>query len=70
MADPRTPRDFVDRNRFGRVGRIPTPTPVPVGDIHSDRILPQAGTGSLTLITPEIVAVSDPAIWPVRSSTN
>ena len=27
MADPHTPRGFVERNRFGRVGRIPTPTP-------------------------------------------
>jgi glyoxylase-like metal-dependent hydrolase (beta-lactamase superfamily II) len=50
MTQPRTPRDFVERNRFGRVGRIPTPTPFPVGDIHSYLILPQAGSASLTLI--------------------
>jgi glyoxylase-like metal-dependent hydrolase (beta-lactamase superfamily II) len=48
MADPGA--SFVERNRFGRVGRIPTPTPFPVGDIHSYLIVPQAGSGSLTLI--------------------
>ena len=50
MTDPRTPRGFVERNRFGRVGRIPTPTPFPVGDIHSYLILPATGSGPLTLI--------------------
>ena len=50
MADPHTPRGFVERNRFGRVGRIPTPTPFPVGDIHCYLVLPQAGSGPLTLI--------------------
>ena len=50
MGDPHTPRDFVERNRFGRVGRIPTPTPFPVGDIHCYLILPAAGSAGLTLI--------------------
>ena len=50
MADPRTPRDYVERHRFGRVGRIPTPTPFPVGDINSYLLLPAPGEERLTLI--------------------
>lgn len=50
MSSPSTPRGFVERHRFGRVGRIPTPTPFPVGDVHCYLILPPAGSGSLTLI--------------------
>ena len=37
MSDPRTPRSFVERHRLGR---IPTPTPLPVGDIHSHLVFP------------------------------
>jgi hypothetical protein len=33
MSDPRTPRSYVERHRFGRVGRIPSPTPFPVGGV-------------------------------------
>ncbi len=43
-------RDHAERNRFGRVVRIPTPTPLPVGDINAYLILPPAGSDSLTLI--------------------
>ena len=50
MSDPRTPRSFVERHRFGRVGRIPSPTPFPVGDINSYLVFPPAGSESLTLI--------------------
>ena len=50
MSDPRTPRSFVERHRFGRVGRIPTPTPFPVGDINSYLVFPPAGSESLTLV--------------------
>jgi hypothetical protein len=40
MSDPRTPRSYVERHRFGRVGRIPSPTPFPVGDINPYRVFP------------------------------
>jgi glyoxylase-like metal-dependent hydrolase (beta-lactamase superfamily II) len=44
------PRGAPERQRFGRVGRIPTPTPFPVGDIHAYLIFPLAGSESLTLV--------------------
>jgi glyoxylase-like metal-dependent hydrolase (beta-lactamase superfamily II) len=50
MSEPRTPRDYVERHRFGRIGRIPTPTPFPVGDINSYLVVPSAGSESLTLL--------------------
>ncbi len=43
-------RSYVDRHRFGRVGRIPTPTPFPVGDINSYLIFPTEPGGPLTLV--------------------
>jgi glyoxylase-like metal-dependent hydrolase (beta-lactamase superfamily II) len=46
------PRSFAERNRFGRVGRIPTPTPLGVGDINTYLLFPPEGSTSrgLTLI--------------------
>lgn len=46
------PRDeYAARHRFGRVARIPTPTPLGVGDINSYLLLPSAGEGGpVTLI--------------------
>ncbi len=41
---------LAERNRFDRVVRIPTPTPLPVGDINAYLILPPSGSDSLTLI--------------------
>src|SRR5262245_43911376 len=41
---------FAARNRFGRVARIPTPTPLGVGDINSYLLLPADGERPLTLI--------------------
>lgn len=41
---------YAERNRFGRVGRIPTPTPFPVGDVNAYLIFPATGADSLTLI--------------------
>lgn len=46
----RSSRGYVEKHRFGRVGRIPTPTGIPVGDINSYLVLPQEGSDSLTLI--------------------
>jgi len=43
-------RSFAEANRFDRVGRIPTPTPFPVGDINTYLLLPAAGGDDLTLI--------------------
>ncbi|HSJ97454.1 MAG TPA: MBL fold metallo-hydrolase [Myxococcota bacterium] len=46
-------RSFAERNRFGRVGRIPTPTPLGVGDINCYVLFPPDGLGAdgrLTLI--------------------
>ena len=40
MSDPRTPRNFIECHRFGRVGRIPRPTPFPAGDINSYLVFP------------------------------
>ncbi|MDJ0866674.1 MAG: MBL fold metallo-hydrolase [Myxococcota bacterium] len=48
--EPARGRGFAARHRFGRVGRIPTPTPFPVGDINSYLIFPPAGGDGLTLI--------------------
>lgn len=40
-----------EQNRFGRVGRVPTPTPfVGLGDINTYQLLPGAGSDGLTLI--------------------
>jgi len=39
-------RSFAERNRFGRVGRIPTPTPLGVGDINSYLLFPPDGLGA------------------------
>jgi glyoxylase-like metal-dependent hydrolase (beta-lactamase superfamily II) len=41
---------YVQRHGFGRVGRIPTPTPFPVGDINSYAILPPPGSDELVLV--------------------
>jgi glyoxylase-like metal-dependent hydrolase (beta-lactamase superfamily II) len=41
---------YADRHRFGRVMRIPTPTPFPVGDINSYLIEDPTRRGELTLI--------------------
>ena len=40
------PRGYAERNRFGRVLRIPTPTPewTGLGEIHSYVILPPEGS--------------------------
>jgi glyoxylase-like metal-dependent hydrolase (beta-lactamase superfamily II) len=43
-------RGFAQRNRFGRVGRIPTPTPLPVGDVNAYLLFPPPGAEGLTLI--------------------
>jgi glyoxylase-like metal-dependent hydrolase (beta-lactamase superfamily II) len=43
-------RTYVERHGFGRVGRIPTPTPFPVGDINSYVLLPPAGSDELVLV--------------------
>ncbi len=43
-------RTWVERNRFGRIGRLPTPTPFPVGDVNAYLILPAQGSEQLTLI--------------------
>jgi glyoxylase-like metal-dependent hydrolase (beta-lactamase superfamily II) len=47
---PRGAASYVDRHRFGRVGRIPSPTGFPVGDINSYLLLPPAGSRDLTLV--------------------
>ena len=47
---PHGAASYVDRHRFGRVGRIPTPTPFPVGDINSYLSLPSGDPGELPLI--------------------
>lgn len=41
---------FLERHRFDRVGRIPTPTPFPVGDVNAYLLLPPEGGDELTLI--------------------
>jgi len=41
---------FAERNRFGRAGRLPTPTPFPVGDVNAYLVFPEAKDGELTLI--------------------
>ena len=62
---PRTPAgSYVERNRFGRVGRIPTPTPFPVGDINAYLLFPPAGSDGLTLI--DIGVKSDEAFEALR----
>jgi glyoxylase-like metal-dependent hydrolase (beta-lactamase superfamily II) len=45
-------RSFAERNGFGRVGRIPTPTPLGVGDINSYLLFPPSfdGGAGITLI--------------------
>jgi len=50
MTLPRSSRGAAEQHRFGRVGRIPTPTPFPVGDINSYLVLPEPGSDELTLI--------------------
>ncbi|MEE9607121.1 MAG: MBL fold metallo-hydrolase [Myxococcota bacterium] len=50
MTEIRRGRSFTERNRFGRVGRIPSPTPFPVGDINTYLIFPENGSDALTLI--------------------
>ncbi len=42
--------NYAERNRFGRVGRIATPTPFPVGDINVYLIFPPPGADGITLI--------------------
>lgn len=42
--------DFAERNGFGRVGRLPTPTPFPVGDVNAYLVFPSEKDGELTLI--------------------
>ncbi len=45
------PQENPERNRFGRVGRVPTPTPfVGLGDINTYQLLPASGNDTLTLI--------------------
>jgi glyoxylase-like metal-dependent hydrolase (beta-lactamase superfamily II) len=45
------PRSYAERHRFGRVARIPTPTPLGVGDVDSYLILPpRDGEGGVTLV--------------------
>jgi glyoxylase-like metal-dependent hydrolase (beta-lactamase superfamily II) len=46
---PRPP-GYVERNRTGRVGRIPMPTPFPVGDVNAYLLLPSAPGDPVTLI--------------------
>jgi len=41
---------FAARHRFGRVARIPTPTPLGVGDINSYLLFPAADERPLTLV--------------------
>jgi glyoxylase-like metal-dependent hydrolase (beta-lactamase superfamily II) len=41
---------YVQRHGFGRVGRIPTPTPFAVGDINTYAILPPPGSDQLVLV--------------------
>lgn len=41
---------FAERNGFGRVGRLPTPTPFAVGDVNAYLVFPAAPDGELTLI--------------------
>ncbi len=41
---------YAEKHGFGRVGRIPTPTGIPVGDINSYLVFPEAGSDSLTLV--------------------
>jgi glyoxylase-like metal-dependent hydrolase (beta-lactamase superfamily II) len=41
---------YIERHRFGPVGRIPTPTPFAVGDINSYVLLPPADSDELVLI--------------------
>jgi glyoxylase-like metal-dependent hydrolase (beta-lactamase superfamily II) len=50
MTVPPAFRGDAAQHRFGRVGRIPTPTPLPVGDINSYALLPEPGSDELTLI--------------------
>ncbi len=44
MSDPCTPRSYVERHRSGCVGRIPSPTPFPVGDSDSYLVFPPVGS--------------------------
>ena len=45
------PHDHPERNRFGRVGRVPTPTPFAgLGDINTYQLLPGSEGDGLTLI--------------------
>jgi glyoxylase-like metal-dependent hydrolase (beta-lactamase superfamily II) len=41
---------FAEQNGFGRVGRLPTPTPFAVGDVNAYLVLPGGPDGELTLI--------------------
>jgi glyoxylase-like metal-dependent hydrolase (beta-lactamase superfamily II) len=41
---------YAERNRFGRIGRIPLPTPFPVGDVNAYLVFPAMRSESLTLI--------------------
>jgi len=53
MTETRAPGGsigYADQHRFGRVMRIPTPTPFPVGDINSYVIEDSTRRGELTLI--------------------
>jgi glyoxylase-like metal-dependent hydrolase (beta-lactamase superfamily II) len=53
MTETRAPGGsigYADQHRFGRVMRIPTPTPFPVGDINSYLIEDSTRRGELTLI--------------------
>jgi glyoxylase-like metal-dependent hydrolase (beta-lactamase superfamily II) len=58
--------EFAARHRFGRVARIPTPTPLGVGDINSYLLLPPDGTaGRVTLID---TGVKTPAAFDAMQS--
>jgi glyoxylase-like metal-dependent hydrolase (beta-lactamase superfamily II) len=51
---------FVQRHRFERIGRIPTPTPFAVGDINTYLILPEPGSEELVLVD---TGVKSDAAW-------
>jgi glyoxylase-like metal-dependent hydrolase (beta-lactamase superfamily II) len=53
-------RPYVERNRFGRVARIATPTPFAVGDINTYAVLPRPGSDRLLLVD---AGVRSDAAW-------
>lgn len=43
-------RTYIEQHKFGRVGRIPTPTPFAVGDINSYLLFPASSSDEVVLV--------------------